>query len=161
MSIDSVETFLAVLQRMQVLTPQEAQDAARELGPHFPDPHDLARYLVEIDWLTPYQVRLIFSDRWEELTVGPYLILDRLGEGGISEVFKAWDTLKGRIVALKVLHQHLTDRAAARRELQREQQAVMRLSHPNIVRTFDASQVGDVSYFAMEYLEGLDLECYV
>jgi hypothetical protein len=161
MSIDSVDTFLAILQRAQVLTPQEVQDVARELGPHFTSPHELARYLAEIDWLTAYQVRLLFSDRWGELTIGPYLILDRLGEGGVSEVFKAWDTVKGRPVALKVLHQHLTNRSAAVRELQRELQAVTRLSHPNIIRTFDAHQVGEVSYFAMEFVEGLDLERYV
>lgn len=161
MPIDSVETFLAILQRMQVLTPQEVQEVARELGPHFTNPHDLAHYLIEIDWLTAYQVRLLFSGRWEELAIGPYLILDRLGEGGVSEVFKAWDSLKGRIVALKVLHQHLTAHAAAVYEFQRELQTVTRLSHPNIIQTFDAHQVGAVNYFAMEYVEGLDLARYV
>jgi serine/threonine protein kinase len=161
MSIDSVETFLAVLQRTQVLTPEEAQDVARELGPHFTDPHDLARYLVELEWLTSYQVRLLFSNRWDELTIGPYLVLDRLGEGGVSEVFKAWDTINGRIVALKVLYQHLTNHPAAVRQLQCELQAVTRLSHPNIIRTFDANQVGPMSYFAMEFVEGLDLDRYV
>jgi serine/threonine-protein kinase len=161
MSIDCVETFLTILQRMQVLNAQEAQDVARELVPHFTDPHDLARYLTEIGWLTAYQVRLLFSDRWEELKIGPYHILDRLGEGGVSEVFKAWDNAKGRIVALKVLHQHLTNHSAAVRELQREQQAVMRMSHPNIIRIFDANHIGDVSYFAMEFIEGIDLEGYV
>lgn len=161
MSIESLETFLAILQRKQVLSPQEVQDIARELGPHFTSPRKLARYLAEIDWLTEYQVSLLFSDRWEELTIGPYLVLDRLGEGGVSEVFKAWDTVKGRTVALKVLHQHLPNRSAAVRELQRELQAVTRLSHPNIIRTFDADQVGQLSYFAMEFVEGLDLERYV
>ena len=157
----SVETLLAILQRMQVLTPQEVQDVARELGPHFTNPHDLARYLAEIDWLTAYQVHQLFSDRWEDLTIGPYLILDRLGEGGVSEVFKAWDTVSGRIVALKVLHQHLKDRSAAVRTLQRELQTVTLLSHPNIIRTYDANQVGDLCYFAMEFVEGLDLDRYV
>ncbi len=93
--------------------------------------------------------------------IGPYLILDRLGEGGVSEVFKAWDTLKGRSVALKVLHQHLKDHTAAVREFQRELQAVTRLSHPNIIQTFDANQVGALHYFAMEYVQGLDLDRYV
>ncbi|HTU23386.1 MAG TPA: serine/threonine-protein kinase [Gemmataceae bacterium] len=161
MPIDSVATFLTILQRMQVLTPQEVQEVTDKLGPHYSDPHDLARYLIEIDWLTEYQALLLFSDRWEELTVGPYLILDRLGEGGVSEVFKAWDTVKGRTVALKVLHQHLTDRTAAVREFQRELQAVTRLSHPNIIQTFDAHQLGALHYFAMEYIAGLDLDRYV
>jgi serine/threonine-protein kinase len=161
MSIDRIETLLAILQRTQVLTPQEVEEVGRELGPHFPTPDDLARYLTDIDWLTPYQVRLLFSDRWHELRIGHYLVLDRLGEGGVGEVFKAWDTVKGRTVALKVLHQHLADHSAAVRELQRELQAVMHLSHPNIIRTFEANQVGTTHYFAMEYVEGLDLDRYV
>jgi serine/threonine-protein kinase len=161
MSIDSVETFLTILQRAQVLTPPEVKEIARELGPHFSNPHDLARYLTRIDWLTDYQVRLLFSDRWQELMIGPYLVLDRLGEGGVSEVFKAWDTIKGRTVALKVLHQHLTDRLDAVRELQRELQAVTNLSHANIIRTYEANQVGELHYFAMEYVKGLDLDHYV
>jgi serine/threonine protein kinase len=161
MSINCVETLLTILQRTRVLTPQEVEEVARELGPHFPSPYDLACYLTKIDWLTPYQVRLLFSDRWHELTIGAYLILDRLGEGGVSEVFKAWDTVNGRTVALKVLHQHLTDHTAAVREFQRELQAVTRLSHPNIIHTYDANQVGTLHYFAMEYVEGLDLDHYV
>jgi serine/threonine-protein kinase len=161
MSINRLETFLTILRRAQLLTPQEAEEVARDLGPHFPDPYDLARYLIDIDWLTAYQVRLVFSDHWQELNIGPYLILDRLGEGGVSEVFKAWDRVKGLTVALKVLHPHLTDRSAAVRELQRELLAVTRLSHPNIIHTFEANQVGDSHYFAMEYVEGLDLDRYV
>jgi serine/threonine-protein kinase len=161
MPIDSVGTFLTILQRVQVLTRQEVQEVTRELGPHITDPHKLAAYLTEIGWLTDYQVQSLFNDRWEELTIGPYLILDRLGAGGVSEVFKAWDTIKGRTVALKVLHQHLTERSAAVHEFQRELQAVTRLSHPNIIETFDAHQVGALHYFAMEYVQGLDLDRHV
>jgi serine/threonine-protein kinase len=161
MPIDSIETLLTILQRMQVLTAEEVQEVARELRPHFTDPHALANYLCEIEWLTAYQVHLLFADRWEELGIGPYVILDRLGEGGVSEVFKAWDTIRGRTVALKVLHQHLTDQSAAIREFQRELQTVTCLSHPNIIKTFDAHQVGPLHYFAMEFVEGLDLDRYV
>jgi serine/threonine protein kinase len=131
------------------------------LSPHFPRPYDLARYLRDIDWLTAYQVQLLFNDRSHELTIGHYQILDRLGEGSFSEVFKAWDNVKGRTVALKVLHQHLTEHSAAVSELQRELQAVTRLSHPHIIQTYEANQVGTLHYFAMEYVEGMDLDRYV
>ncbi len=161
MAIDSIETLLAILQRMQVLTPEEVAEVVRELRPHYHNPHDLAGYLAQIGWLTEYQVHLLFADRWEELSMGPYVILDRLGEGGVSEVFKAWDTIRGRSVALKVLHQHLTTLTAAIRQFQRELQTVTRLSHPNIIKTFDAHQFGDLHYFAMEFVEGLDLDRYV
>lgn len=161
MPINSVETLLAILQRMQVLTPDEAQEVARELGTHFSDPVDLAHHLAENNWLTEYQVRLLFTERWEELAIGPYVILDRLGEGGVSEVLKGWDTKRGRSVALKVLRPHLSDRDAAIRELQRELQTVTRLAHPNIIKIYDAGQIGTMHYFAMEHVEGLDLDRYV
>jgi serine/threonine protein kinase len=161
MPINNIESLLSVLQRMQVLAPEEVEEVARELRPLYSDPLELARYLVEIEWLTEYQVKLLFTDRWEEMTVGPYLILDRLGEGGVSEVFKAWDTIHGRAVALKVLRPHLTDQTSALREFQRELQTVTRLSHPNIIKTFDADRVGCLRYFAMEFVEGLDLDQYV
>jgi serine/threonine protein kinase len=161
MSIDSVARLLSVLRRVQVLAPEQVDEIARELGSHFDDPLALAEYLVEIDWLTAYQVRVLFSGQWGDLAIGPYQVLDRLGEGGISEVFKAWDTLRGRVVALKVLRQHLARKTDAIRQFQRELQAVTRLSHPNIIKTFDANQVGALHYFAMEFVEGMDLDHFV
>src|ERR1700682_1163218 len=119
MSVDSIDVLLSVLCRAQVLTPEQAEEVVRELGPHYSDPQQLGEYLVEIDWLTPYQLQLVLTDRWNELTVGPYQVLDQLGEGGVSEVFKAWDTLKGRAVALKVLRHDLAETADALRQFQR------------------------------------------
>jgi len=161
MPLDSIELLLTILQRVGVMTPDEVREIARELGPHFDDPLALIRYLVEIDWLTAFQGDMLLADRWDELAVGPYVILDRLGEGGVSEVFKGWDTIRGRTVALKVLRQHLTDQTAAIREFQRELCTVTRLSHPNIIKTFDADQVGSLHYFAMEFVEGVDLDRHV
>ena len=161
MVIDSVDTLLSLLRRLQLLGPQQVDEIARELAPHYADPFELSGYLIEIDWLTAYQRRLLFEGRWNELAVGPYQILDRLGESGVSEVYKAWDTVRGRDVALKVLRQHLAIRADAVQLLQRELQAVIRLDHPNIIKTYDADRVEGLPYFAMEYVEGLDLHQYV
>jgi serine/threonine-protein kinase len=161
MSINSIATLLTVLRRVQLLAPEQVEEVERELGPHFDEPLALAEYLAEIDWLTPHQVKMLFTDHWDQLVVGPYHVLDRLGEGGISEVFKAWDTLKGRIVALKVLRQNLTSQADAVRQFQRELRAVTRLNHPNVIKTFDANQVGALHYFAMEFVEGMDLGRFV
>ena len=113
MVIDSVDFLLAVLRRVQLLPGPQVDEIARELAPHYEGPVELSNYLVEIDWLTPYQRDLLFEGRWNELTVGPYQVLDLLGEGGVGEVFKAWDTVKGRVVALKVLRQHLAVRPEA------------------------------------------------
>jgi serine/threonine-protein kinase len=161
MSIQSVEALLEVLRRVQLLTPEQIDEVARELGPHYADPLTLAEYLAEIDWLTGYQVERLFLGQWDQLVIGPYQLLAVLGQGGISEVFKAWDTVRGRIVALKVLQQHLADNPDAVRQFQREREAVTRLSHPNIIRTYDADAVDGFPYFAMEFVEGMDLDCFV
>jgi serine/threonine protein kinase len=95
------------------------------------------------------------------LTIGAYTLLDRLGAGGVSEVYKAWDTARGRAVALKVLHRHLADRKAAIRQFEREMSALPRLNHPNVIRTFEAERIGDLHYFAMEYVDGMDLARFV
>ena len=161
MVIDSVDSLLTALGRLQLLGPQQVEEITRELAPHFQDPFELSEHLIAIGWLTAHQRRLLFEGRWNELAVGPYQILDRLGEGGVSEVFKAWDTMRGRDVALKVLRQHLAGRPDAVQQLRREQQAVVRLVHPNIIKTYDADQVDGLHYFAMECVEGMDLHQYV
>ena len=133
----------------------------RDLAPLYSDPNELADYLVQIDWLTAFQKQTIFEGHCNDLVLGPYVLLDQLGEGGVSEVFKAWDTIRGRVVALKVLRQNLTAQADAVRQFQRELDTVPRLSHPNVIKTFDANCVGNLEYFAMEFVEGVDLAKHV
>src|SRR3954471_6688361 len=137
MTLDTSETLLAFLRRVELLSPEQADEVARELLPHYPDPVSLGEYLVRIDWLTPYPLQLLFAGQWADLTIGPYQILDHLGEGGLSQVFKAWDTAHGRIVALKVLRQDLTAAAEAVREFRHEFESVRKLAHPNVIRTFE------------------------
>jgi serine/threonine-protein kinase len=161
MSIDCIKTLLTVIRRTELLSDEQVEEVARELGPLYTNPQDLARYLVEVEWLTPYQCETIFEGNLDELVVGPYQLLARLGQGGVSEVYKAWDTLKGRVVALKVLRETIQSLSDAVRQFERELQAVTRLCHPNIIKTYDADQIGHVHYFAMEYVEGTDLQRYV
>src|SRR5262249_26343882 len=61
---------------------------ARELEPHFADPRALAGELLRRGWVTPYQVNALFQGRGAGLLLGPYLLLERLGEGGMGQVFK-------------------------------------------------------------------------
>jgi serine/threonine protein kinase len=86
-----------------------------------------------------------------------YVLLERLGQGGMGQVFKARHRRLDRVVALKLLRQ---DRAAdpeALLRFQREARATARAAHPNLVTIFDADEVGGTQFFTMEYLEGTDL----
>ncbi len=93
-----------------------------------------------------------------DILSGRYRLTERLGEGGFSRVYKALDRQTGATVAVKVLHgQHAEDRALVER-FERGVRAMMRLSHPNIVRVLDGPAAdGGRPYFVMEYLDGGDL----
>ena len=71
--------------------------------------------------------------------VGRYRILEQLGSGGMSVVYKGLDTALDREVAVKVLHPHLSSKDESRRRLEREAKAVAKLHHPNILEVFDFS----------------------
>jgi serine/threonine protein kinase len=88
---------------------------------------------------------------------GPYEILAPLGAGGMGEVFKARDTRLDRLVAVKVLPQHLAKDGDALARFEREAKAVAALNHPNILGVHDFATQGETSYVVMELLEGESL----
>ena len=86
--------------------------------------------------------------------LGPYEIVDRLGAGGMGEVFRARDTRLERTVAVKTLPAELAQNAQFRLRFQREAKAISALSHPNICALYDVGEHEGVDYLVMEYLEG-------
>jgi serine/threonine protein kinase len=86
-----------------------------------------------------------------------YQVLERLGEGGMGQVFKARQLRLGRVVALKIIRKDREAQFQAVRRFQREAKAGGRLSHPNIVAFYDADAAGEVNFLAMEYVKGTDL----
>lgn len=84
--------------------------------------------------------------------VGPYRVLGRIARGGMGSVLRAVDGRNGRPAAVKVLNRR--DHPISRHRFFREAQAVLSLSHPNIVKGLEIGQDGDEAYFAMEYVHG-------
>nr|MDQ3878346.1 Stk1 family PASTA domain-containing Ser/Thr kinase [Actinomycetota bacterium] len=88
---------------------------------------------------------------------GRYAVLERVGTGGMAEVYKARDELLGREVAVKVLHERFArDRAFVER-FKREAQSAANLNHPNIVSLYDYGSDGDTYYIVMEFIDGRSL----
>lgn len=92
---------------------------------------------------------------------GAYVLLSRIGAGGMGEVFKAQHRHMERIVAIKTLHGQTLDSPEAIRRFHREVKATAKLSHSNIVTAHDAGEVEGVHFLAMEYVEGQDLHSFV
>jgi len=92
--------------------------------------------------------------------VSHYRIVEKIGAGGMGEVYLAEDTKLKRKVALKFLPSHLCQEDDCRRRFTREAQAVAKLSHPNVVTIYDVSEFQRRPFFGMEYVEGKSLKDY-
>jgi serine/threonine-protein kinase len=147
-----------VLRRHGLLTAKALQ-SLDSLVRQFPDARRLAEHLLAQGLLTPFQVNLLLRGRGADLILGPYVLLDRLGQGAMGRVYRAVHRHLARAVAVKVIRPDLLknwDPESLSRFYQ-EMQAVGRLSHPNVVHAYDAGPLGATYFLAMEYVPGTDL----
>jgi len=89
---------------------------------------------------------------------GRYRILERVGSGGMADVWCAEDSQLGRRVALKVLHERFAQDGEFVERFRREASAAAGLQHPNVVNVFDRGEVDGTYYIAMEYVQGSSLK---
>src|SRR5438270_1719263 len=89
--------------------------------------------------------------------LGPYELLALAGAGGMGEVYRARDTRLDRVVAIKVLPEHLSSSGKFRERFEREARAISSLKHPNICTLYDVGHQDGIDYLVLEYLEGESL----
>src|SRR5262249_18336550 len=90
-----------------------------------------------------------------------YKIERFLGSGGMGLVYQAVHRVMGRVVALKIIHQHLIQHPRVIERFRLEVKAAAQLSHPNIVAAYDAEHEGDVHFLVMEFVDGINLSLLV
>jgi serine/threonine protein kinase len=117
----------------------------------------LGQRLAAAGKLTPYQVEAITDRRFQDLIVGNYEVLARLGSGGMGTVFKARHRRMKRLVALKLLAPEVARQESFVQRFQREVETIAQLSHPNIVMAFDADVAEAGHFLIMEFVNGRDL----
>jgi serine/threonine protein kinase len=92
------------------------------------------------------------------MSLGKYRVTAKLGQGGMTEVYKAYQPGLNRYVAIKVLHEQLTDDPHLIGRFEREATAVARLRHPHIVQVYDFDVQDDLYFMVMEFVEGPTLK---
>jgi serine/threonine-protein kinase len=157
MPISSGAELVNALGTYQVLGPEQLAKLQRDVQGRSPDARTLARKLLKQGWITAFQANLVLQGRGAELVLGPYLLLDRLGEGGMGQVFKARHRVMDRTVAIKIIRRERLADVDAVQRFQREIRLAAQLDHPHLVRAHDAAQAGDTHFLVMEYAEGTDL----
>ena len=115
----------------------------------------LARELIERKHVTGYQVEQLKAGR-TRLHLGPYIITDWLGQGGMGQVFVAEHQMMGREVAIKVLPKSKSTPTAIT-SFSHEIKTQAQLDHKNLVRAYDAGHDGNVYFLVTEYVPGMDL----
>jgi serine/threonine protein kinase len=111
--------------------------------------------------LTKFQAQAVYQQKTRGLVLGNYVLLDRIGRGGMGQVYKARHRRLDLIVALKILPSATKKSEGALKRFEREARTMARLAHPNIVTVYDADEAEGIHFFVMEYVSGSDLSAVI
>ncbi|MEM9454354.1 MAG: tetratricopeptide repeat protein [Myxococcota bacterium] len=140
------------------MLPNEADTWLPNEGGHEPGRPGLGGKAVDsVERARAYDA--LFKRAAEPRTLGRYVVLDSLGQGGFGVVLRAYDRQLDRAVALKVLHRAIDVRHAQR--LRREAQAMAKLSHPNVVQVYEVGEVDGLTFVAMELIKGQTVRAWM
>ena len=156
----ALEKFVKQIEDSGIVAPGKLENFVPPKA-HPKDAEELARQLVKADHLTPFQAQHVLQGKAKALILGNYTVLDKIGAGGMGQVFKAEHRRMHRVVAIKMLPPAMTKDAAALARFEREVTAASKLLHPNIVSAFDADEANGAHFLVMEYVEGKDLSAHV
>jgi serine/threonine protein kinase len=156
----SIDEFIERLRASGIL----AEDSIGQFVPlqaNAGSAEELARELVRRKKLTKFQVEEVWRGKGKTLVLGNYVLLEKIGAGGMGQVFKARHRRMDRLVAIKLLSAETTANPDSIARFEREVRAAARLSHPNIVAAHDADCANGIHFLAMELVEGSDLAALV
>jgi serine/threonine-protein kinase len=153
MAAVSTTTLIDSLHQHRLLDTKQL-DELSSFQSSYSEPKKLAIELIRRGWLTEFQARRLLHGRGHELVLGSYILLDRLGEGSMGEVFKARHLHMRRIAAIKLIRKDRLGNPDIVNRFQREVRAAAALDHPNIVHAYDADKIGANHLLIMEHIDG-------
>jgi eukaryotic-like serine/threonine-protein kinase len=157
MSLTAPTQLVDDLRAAHLLSPAQLDSIQKDMA-HLRTAQQLAEELLKRQWLTKFQAEQAMTGHAGDLNLGPYRLIDIVGEGGMGVVFKAYHQRLNRFVALKTIHNEVVDKHPdALKRFLREAQAAAQLAHPNVVVLYEESEIDGIKFLAMEYVEGTDL----
>ncbi|OWK40902.1 serine/threonine-protein kinase [Fimbriiglobus ruber] len=135
--------------------------AVRRSGAAGAAPAALLDRMVADGLLTRFQADRLGAGKWKGFSVGGYQLLDKIGAGGMGQVYLAEHPTGGHKVAIKVLNASLARNPVARARFAREARAAAGLAHPNIVPVIDLDVDAAPPFMVMEFVDGVTLQAAV
>ena len=151
----TVDEFFECVRKSGLLEPAKFEAFLASHPAGFETPAGAAACLLGDNLLTPFHTAQLLRGKHKGFFLGRYKILDRIGLGGMGQVFLAEHGTMRRRAALKVLPPDRSANEFSRARFLREARASAQLDHPNLVRAFDFDQDGDVTFLVMEYVDGV------
>ncbi len=157
----TLDGLTALLVRGRLHSPETARTLCerwrKDAGPSA-EPLQFLRWLVAQGHLTDYQANLLGQGRAEGLFLGPYKILERIGEGRMAGAYRAVHEANAAPAVIKVLPPSKAKDPLALARFQREAKLALTLQHPSVVRALQAGEANGVHYLVMEHLDGGTLQ---
>ena len=144
-----------------LLSADEVQTAESSIAATPQSSQDFTRDLIRQRKLSDFQADVLLYGKDQPLVLGDYVITDRIGAGGMGEVFKARHRRLKRVVALKILPKDKTSSEELVQRFHREMEAAAALSHTNVVTTHDAREDKGLHFLVCEFIDGSDLSSLV
>ena len=157
MSADRLAGFVSAVRECGLLTPAQLDDLGQLAAIHTGEAEEIPRQLVRQGLLSPFQAKLLWRGQGGDLLFNQYVLVEKLGEGGMGEVFRAKHLRMDRDVALKVIRRERMAHPDSVKRFRREIRAAAALAHENVVMAYDADQAGEIHFFAMEFVDGTNL----
>jgi serine/threonine-protein kinase len=163
-AVDRVDRLLTRLIRVGVLSAAKARQYQADMQ-HWPEAernpdHFLAHLLLKNE-VTSLQIELLTDPHSQLICPGGYLILEKIGSGGMSQVYLARHRISRQPAAVKVLKKQHVDEPTTRERFVREARAATLLDHPHIVKLLAMDHQHDPPFIVMEYVDGMSLQALV
>ncbi|MGL6074929.1 MAG: serine/threonine protein kinase [Fimbriiglobus sp.] len=153
----NLDEFLDVVRKSELIDTAKLNAFLASQQTDFASPSALAKSLLANGFITQFHADQLIRGKYRGFFLGKYKILDRIGLGGMGQVFLGEHSALKRRIAIKVLPPDRAENKFSRERFTREARAAAQLDHPNIVRAFDFDADGDVMFLVMEYVEGVTL----
>ena len=147
--------FLDIVRKSRLVDESDLTRFRNE-NPDLPeDPIKLAAALRASNLLTGFQSDQLLRGKYRGFVLGKYKLLDRIGLGGMGQVFLAEHGMMKKRVALKVLPPDRSQNQFARERFVREARTTGQLEHPNLIKAYDLDSDNDVHFLVLEYVDGI------